>query len=94
MLASDTLPTTLALGYRVTDGRPLTDTGINVTYDGPAPDVSLCLSPDSISLMEKKNGDHWIVVFTVPWNAADSMPDGFFGLITNGIIVSPMSPGQ
>jgi hypothetical protein len=89
MLASDSLSTTLALGYRVTDAQPLTDSGINVTYDGPVPDVSLCLTPTSISLMEKKNADHWIMVFTVPWNAADSMPDGFFGLITNGIIVNP-----
>jgi len=85
MLVTDSLPNVLQIGYRATDGQLLSDTGVSVTYEGPVPDVSLCLSPDSISLMERKNGDHWVVVVTMPWSQADSMPDGFFGFITNSV---------
>lgn len=87
MAAEASLPTTVAIGYRTTNGRPLSDIGFSVTYAGPLPQLSLVIAPNAISLVHTVNGLA-IPVITAPWSGAQMMPPGFFGLITNGVAMA------
>ena len=88
-----TLPNTVTIGYKVTDGRPLTDTGFGVTYIGPIPQVGLMLTATSISIMQTING-LTVPAVTIPWSNPNMMPVGFFGIVTNSVSLSATAASQ
>ena len=84
-------PTTVAIGYRTTEGTPLSDTGYSVTFNDALPQLTLLAAPNGVSLLQNIDGMQ-LPIITVPWVDAQLMPFGFFGLITNGVAMAAPVP--